>query len=82
MSDLDVMKEWLQEEYTIGIPKNVYTIVSKFVPKKYNKKSWILKICLIIHRLSEMSWYTQKQISEDIGINKKELIKLNKVQLI
>jgi len=79
MSDLDVMKKWLQEEYTIGIPKDVYAITSKYLSKKYNKKSYILKVCLIIHRLSEMPWYTQEQISEDIGIDKKELIKLNKV---
>ena len=35
MSDLDVMKEWLQEEYTIGIPKDVHNIVSGYLPKKW-----------------------------------------------
>jgi len=79
MNKLKSMKKWLQEEYTLGVPKNIYNIISEYLPKKYNKKSWVLKVSLIIHRLSEMPWYTQEQISEEIGLTKKELIKLNKI---
>ena len=79
MNDLRVMKTWIQNDYSLGIPKDVNDIIVKNLPKKYRKKTWINKVGLIIHRLSEMPWYTQEQILKEIGITKKELIKLNKI---
>ena len=79
MNNSDIMKKWLQQEYSLGISEEVRNIIIQNLPKKYRKKTWINKVGLIIHRLAEMPWYTQKEISEETGLNKEELIKLNKV---
>ena len=79
MSDFQVIKPWLYDEYSIGLPKSVSDIIKNNLPSKYKKKTWVTKVALIVHRLSEMPWYTQEQISDEIGISKKELIKLNKI---
>jgi len=79
MSDLNIMKRWLQNEFSIGLPKEVQQIIKSNLPPQYKKKTWIVKVGLIIHRLSEMPWYTQKQLLDEVGINKNKLIKLNKI---
>ena len=72
MNKLQVMKKWLQSEY--HMPDEVHTIISEEVDD-----SMIEEISLIIHRLSEMPWTTQKDLLEELNINKDELIELNKV---
>jgi dTDP-4-amino-4,6-dideoxy-D-glucose ammonia-lyase len=79
MSDFQVIKPWLYNEYSIGLPKSVSDVIKNNLPSEYKKKTWVTKVALIVHRLSEMPWYTQEQISDEIGISKKELIKLNKI---
>jgi len=79
MSDIKTMKEWLQHEYSLGLPKDVKKILKSNLPSKYKKNTWVTKVGFIIHRLSEMPWYTQEQILSEIGITKKELIELNKI---
>ena len=72
MNKLRVMKKWLQSEY--HMPDEVHTIISEEVDN-----SMVEEISLIIHRLSEMPWTTQKDLLEELNISKDELIELNKV---
>ena len=72
MNKLQVMKKWLQSEY--HMPDEVHTIISEEVDN-----SMVEEISLIIHRLSEMPWTTQKDLLEELNISKDELIELNKV---
>ena len=79
MNDLEIMKNWLQNDYSLGLPKDVSDIIKSNLPSKYRKKTWITKVGLIIHRLSEMPWYTQEKISNELGTDKETLIELNKI---
>ena len=79
MNDLKTMRNWLHCEYSIGLPKKVSLIIQNNLPSQYRKKTWINKVALIIHRLSEMPWYTQSKILNEIGVSKKQLIELNKI---
>ena len=54
-------KDWLYKEYQTGIPTHVTnTLLKEGIPEK-----WIVPASMIIHHLSEMPWYTQKQMLED-----------------
>ena len=79
MNDLKTMRDWLHCEYSIGLPKKVSLIIQNNLPSQYRKKTWVNKVALIIHRLSEMPWYTQSKILDEIGVSKKQLIELNKI---
>ena len=79
MNDLKTMRNWLHCEYSIGLPKKVSLIIQNNLPSQYRKKTWVNKVALIIHRLSEMPWHTQSKILNEIGVSKKQLIELNKI---
>ena len=72
MEKIKVMRNWLQSEY--HMPDEVHTIISEEVDN-----SMVEDIALIIHRLSEMPWTTQKDLLEELNISKDELRELNKV---
>ena len=68
-------KDWLYKEYQTGIPTHVTnTLLKEGIPEK-----WIVPASMIIHHLSEMPWYTQKQMLEDTELSKQELIELNAI---
>ena len=58
MSNLEIMENWLKQEYTVGFPQNVFNIIRNKLPKEFRKKTWVIKAGFIIHRLSEMPLYT------------------------
>ena len=72
MEKIKVMRNWLQSEY--HMPDEVHTIISEEVDNPM-----VEDIALIIHRLSEMPWTTQKDLLEELNISKDELRELNKV---
>ena len=39
MSDIKIMKEWLQHEYSLGLPRDVKNILKSNLPSKYEKKN-------------------------------------------
>ena len=68
-------KKWLYTEYSNNIPQNIIdTLIGENIPKK-----WVIPASKIIHHLSEMPWYTQKDLLEDTGLLREELIELNKL---
>jgi len=72
MEKIKVMRDWLQSEY--HMPEEVHNIISQEVDN-----SMVEGIALIIHRLSEMPWTTQKDLLDELNISKDKLRELNKV---
>ena len=66
------MRDWLQSEY--HMPEEVHNIISQEVDN-----SMVEGIALIIHRLSEMPWTTQKDLLDELNISKDKLRELNKL---
>ena len=73
------MKHWLQDTFSFDLPEKVYGILKDNLPSQYQNAQSISKVAFIIHRMSEMPWYTQEQILKDLQIDKQELIELNEV---
>ena len=75
MEKIKIMKEWLQSEYHMFLPEEVHNIIKQEV------SDWTIveDISLIIHRLSEMPWTTQKDLLDELNISKDKLRELNKV---
>ena len=69
------IKNWLYKEYSSKLPQH---IVDVFL-KEGIPSDKIISASKIVHFLSEMPWYTQKNLLEDTGLSKKELIKLNRL---
>ena len=71
--NLQNFQNWLHKEYSDEVPNDIINVIeSEGIPKR-----WILATSRIIHRLSEMPWYTQEQILNEISLTKEELITLN-----
>ena len=73
MNKLDAFKKWVVNEYSSTLPYYVNKgLIQENIPLK-----WIVETSLIVHRLSEMPWYTQEQILNETSLTKDELIILN-----
>mgnify|MGYP004453458659 FL=1 len=71
----DIFKKWLYSEYSSNIPSPIKDIlIQENIPTE-----WIIHASKIIHHLSEMPWYSQRNLIEDTGLSKSNLIKLNKI---
>ena len=67
------IKKWLLSDYTDNIPGDLKDLFeSSYVPKR-----WYKQASLIIHRLSEMPWYTQRKLSSETKLTVAELMTLN-----
>jgi dTDP-4-amino-4,6-dideoxy-D-glucose ammonia-lyase len=72
---VNIFKKWLYSEYSNNIPKHIEDIIlQENIPLK-----WAIPASKIIHHLSQMPWYLQKNLIEDTGLSKDNLIKLNKL---
>ena len=72
-SNLQIFQNWLYKEYSDDVPNDIINVIeSEGIPKR-----WVTTASRIIHRLSEMPWYTQEKISNEISLTKAELITLN-----
>ena len=70
MNKLDAFKIWVINEYSSTLPYYVKKgLIQENIPLK-----WIVETSLIVHRLSEMPWYTQEQILNETSLTKAELI--------
>lgn len=68
-------KKWLYSEYSNNIPFSIKNIfLEENIPME-----WVIPASKIVHHLSEMPWYSQKNLLQDTGLSKKDLIKLNKI---
>ena len=76
MNKVKIMRDWLQSEHDIFLTEEVHNIISEEIK---NETYSVEDIALIIHRLSEMPWTTQEDISKELNISKDKLKELNKV---
>lgn len=68
-------KQWLYTEYSDNLPNDIKNLIlGEGIPEK-----WVIPASKIIHHLSEMPWYSQKNLLEDTGLNKEGLIELNTI---
>ena len=80
MNDLKIMKNWLQNEFNFDISTDVLNIIKNQLPSDlFDVELSSNQIALIIHRLSEMPWYTQEKILDELKIEKENLITLNEI---
>ncbi len=80
MNSKNIMKNWLQSEFDVDIPKDVLIIINNELPSEISSlELGARQVALIIHRLSEMPWYTQEQILDELGMKKENLITLNEI---
>jgi len=73
MTDKSAFQSWLSQDYSDAVPTDISDLISdQGVPDNQ-----IISAANIIHRLSEMPWYTQEQLLEETELSKSELIVLN-----
>ena len=72
-----MIKKWLYSNSPLVIDEEIRTNIQKELPLNSTDKD-LNNILTIIHRLSNMPWYTQRDIMKDVSLNQSELIKLNK----
>ena len=66
-------QNWLYGEYTDNVPSKVIDRLEKEdIPTK-----WIIPAARIVHRLSEMPWYSQEKLAEETSLSKVDLVCLN-----
>jgi dTDP-4-amino-4,6-dideoxy-D-glucose ammonia-lyase len=69
------LKKWLYNKYTANIPDKLSLLLKEQgVPDE-----WILPSTIIIHKLSNMPWYTQDELLRDTKLSKEDLIELNSI---
>ena len=68
-----MIKDWLYNEYSDDLPKDLINIFKKsFIDEK-----WYGQASLVVHRLSEMPWITQRELSKETSMKVSELMTLN-----
>ena len=61
-SNLQIFQSWLCKEYSDDVPNDIINVIEgDGIPKR-----WVTAASRIIHHLSEMPWYTQEKISNEI----------------
>ena len=73
------MIDWLYKKEPLEINNNVRGILSAELPIEYKTDKYLNAVCIIVHRLSNMPWYTQEQLIKETDLNKVELIQINKI---
>ena len=72
---MNSFQKWLIKDFTYQIPEEV----KKVLKNEKIPDQWLSEAALIIHRLSEIPWTTQEDLSKETFLNKQDLIKLNKI---
>ena len=72
-SNLQIFQSWLCKEYSDDVPNDIINVIEgEGIPKR-----WVIPASRIIHRMSEMPWCTQEEISNEISLTIAELMTLN-----
>mgnify|MGYP003148664022 CR=1 FL=1 len=69
------IKKWLYS----SSPLNLNDDVKSLIEKEINPSSYLKETLIIIHKLSNKPWCTQKEILEETELQKNEIIKLNEI---
>ena len=67
------MKEWLYTKEPLDINDNMRNMILATLPFEYKKDKYINAVCIIVHRLSNMPWYTQELLMKETELNKKAI---------
>jgi len=67
------VKKWLYKDYIKELPNGLI----KIFKDAYMPDKWYDQASLVVHRLSEMPWYTQRKLSEETNLTVAELMTLN-----
>ena len=68
-----MIKDWLYKEYSTDLPDDLISIFER----SHIQKRWYGQASLIVHRLSEMPWTTQRELSKETSMGVAELMTLN-----
>jgi len=68
-----MIKDWLYNEYSNNLPSELEDIFKN----SHIDKKWHNQASLIVHRLSEMPWTTQRELSKETSMSVAELMTLN-----
>ena len=67
------IKKWLYNNYNDILPSELKDIFER----SHIQKRWYGQVSLIVHRLSEMPWTTQRELSNETSMDVAELMTLN-----
>jgi dTDP-4-amino-4,6-dideoxy-D-glucose ammonia-lyase len=70
------LKNWLYSNKPLEITNNVKDIIKNELPKL--SEIYIDAVVIILHRMSNIPWYTQKELMQETKLNRNELLELNK----
>ena len=73
------MINWLYTKEPLDANVNVRNVISTILPFEYEMDKYIDAVCIIVHRLSNIPWYTQELLMKETELNKPELIQINKI---
>ena len=68
-----MIKDWLYKEYSTDLLDDLISIFER----SHIQKRWYGQASLIVHRLSEMLWTTQRELSKKTSMGVAELMTLN-----
>ena len=67
------IKKWLYNKELKQTPQSIFNLIlNEGIPEK-----WLHSASHIIHKMSNIPWYSQKEIQQDIGLDKKDIIQIN-----
>lgn len=68
-----MIKDWLYKEYSTDLPDDLISIFER----SHIQKRWYGQASIIVHRLSEMPWTTQRELSKETSMGVAELMTIN-----
>jgi len=72
-----LIKKWLYSNLPLDVDNQIKNIILNELPQEYKK--YLDSVFIIVYRLSNMPWYTQKEIMRETNLTKDRIIKLNSV---
>ena len=72
-----LIKKWLYSNLPLDVDNQIKNIILNELSQEYKK--YLDSVFIIVYRLSNIPWYTQKEIMQETNLTKDEIIKLNSV---
>ncbi|OUX44586.1 hypothetical protein CBE37_01045 [bacterium TMED277] len=68
-----MIKDWLYKDYDNNLPIELIDIFKK----SHIQESWYIPASIVVHKLSELPWTTQRELSKETSMTISELMTLN-----
>ena len=72
-----LIKKWLYSNLPLDVDNQIKNIILNELSQEYKK--YLDSVFIIVYRLSNIPWYTQKEIMRETNLTKDRIIKLNSV---